>query len=245
MKEIIDHEREALWQQLNDAANKLGVPSLPRLHIGLKLLDGQGRPVMESREEGHSWTRNAWNLLFSTFGDAAGDGGTNFGAGYMSARTTANALYAVATAVANRNSYSATSGGHVTAGVGSTSGLRVGSSDQAFNINDIELIGLIAHSTGGTTAGTLEYRAMAAATKSYNSTTKRWTSKLAREFKNGNASTVTVREVGTAWIGALFMSSSASSFLTARDVLATPVVVAPDQVLVVTYEISQDYSSVD
>lgn len=238
--------RKALRNQLDDAARKLGLPPLPQLYIGLAVRDEEsGEEIMSRREEGHSWTRNGWSLMFSTMGDAAGGGVNAFGAGYMSAKTLAGVVANSSAYVSQRGGPGATASGHISAS-GNSIGILVGSGNTAFSADDYVLASIIAHSSEGATDGTLGYRGMSPATKTYNATSKVWTSVLAREFKNGGLSTttLTVREVGLAWSGGLF-SSSGNTFLTARDVLGSPVTVAPGQVLTVNYEISMDFSAID
>lgn len=243
---------------MDDAARKLGLPPMPQLWIGLAVRDeASGDEVLRRREEGHSWTRNGWNLMFSALADAPGDGGTTFGAGHISALDSANTVRALSGYAAQRGASQAIGAntGHtcnsLINGTASTSavdrgGIYVGSGNAAFNVNDYQLASLIDHSANGATDGTFGYRPMGAAEIAYTSATKTWKSVLRREFLNATASTttLTVREVGLYWVGSFFYATL-TKYLTARDVLASAVDVAPGQVLTVEYEISMNYSAID
>lgn len=244
MEIIVDREREKLWNQLNDTAGKLGIPALPRLHIGLALHSEGGKAIMERREEGHTWTRNAWNILFGTFGDAPGGGTNGFGAGVMSGAPTSGSNTFANTATASRVAHLVLGGGHVNSAVGNAFGVIVGASDAAFNIDQINLVSQIAHSVEGATNDTLGYRAMSSPLVTYNAAAKTWTSEIIREFRCGGANAVTVREVGLVWNGRMFATAT-GNYLTARDVLASAVTVNPGQVLTVRYGITLDYSAID
>jgi hypothetical protein len=241
---MTEEERQALWDSLYDSAEALGVPTPPSFNIGLRLETAEGGVLYEAVEEGHSWTRNGWNINFGMMTDAMNPVvETSFGVGHMSAKEPDGSVYARDDrAVSRENPYY----GYGYWGVAGASGVGivVGSGNTAFSVEDYMLDTAIEHSAGGTTDGTLEYRGQSAASMEYDSGTKIWTSTISREFKNNNTESPVVRETGLMWNGAVF-ATGVHPFLTARDVLATPITVAPTQLLTVNYILAMDFSVID
>lgn len=242
MRTLDPIERKKLWAQMDDTARKLGVMTMPKLHIGM-LVEKDGIVLTNQREEGHSWTRNMWNAIFGTHTHCGGSSAT-FGAGYISSkRTTGN--------VAGGTGYSVNlfftelktplaDYGFCSSTADSSRGIVVGTDDTAFDIDDYALGAIIAHGNG---AGQLSYVGMDKPSLDY--TAKVWTASLVRLFNNNSGDTITVKEVGIISRSALFNNSPYDYFLLARDVLGSPVAVANGAQLTVTYEISMDFTSID
>jgi len=216
---------------------------LPDLFIGIKLVDRRGKVIAQYREKGHSWTRNAWHLLFSAMSDAMPSGTTSdWGAGYLTSRQISGATYAGAY-TSNRGSHYCPTSNGMTSGSGvSTNGIVIGTGDAAFSTEQHSLDALI---PTGTSSGQMAYQAQAVPVMSYNGGTKTWTATHARQFNNNSGAEITVKEVGLYWYGHLVGSSTPLSFLVARDVLGTPVAVQHLSALEVQYEISMDFSDID
>lgn len=232
-------ERERLIKQMNDAAKKLGVPTMADLRLKLSV-EKAGEILHRHDEIGHSWTRNGWNAFFGMNTDAIGDGLDTFGAGYMSAKRTSGVI-SDSSYVPRRANGTPTTAGFINEAGSNDHGIIVGTGDTAFSPEDYRLASMIAHGAG---AGQLYSQIMNASITSYNAGTKIWTTSIARLFENQSGDSVVVKEVGLVWKGYCF-DGSANSFLLARDVLEVPVVVPHGSVLSITYELSKDFSAID
>lgn len=241
MRTLDPIERKKLWAQMDDTARKLGVMSLPRLHVGM-LVEKDGIVLTNQREEGHSWTRNMWNAIFGVHTHCGGSSAT-FGAGYISSKSTAGTVKGATGTPANffytKIITPDVDYGFCYSGVASGRGIVVGTDDTAFDIDDYKLGAPIDH---GNSAGQLSYVGMDKPSLDY--TANVWTASLVRLFNNNSGDTVTVKEVGIISRSVLF-SNSVDFFLLARDVLVSPVDVVNGAQLTVTYEISMDFSSID
>lgn len=214
---------------------------MPDLHIGIKLTSiSDGNLLDQYQEKGHSWTRNAYNYLLGLLMRCNGTSETEFGSGYLSSRASSGNIYGASDKTCYRNDdilgygyYNTTTNG------GLVGGIRVGSGNAAFSLEDYNLATLIAHGTG---AGQLTRAAMTYPTRNYSD--KIWTTTISRDFTNGSGGDVTVREVGLFNQCRIF-SASTYDFLFARDVLETPVVVGNAEVLTISYQISKNYSEID
>jgi hypothetical protein len=229
-----------------DAAKPTAVFAPPNLFIGLTLKEGE-TVIIDRIEEGHSWTRNGWNILFSQMAYAFNSSDQNtFEAGVLSARDTSGTIRGDDNRTAATDSNSAPGHGFLNYSVGSDFGIQVGSGNTAFSAADYTLDTLIDHSTNGATDGTLEYAAMPYIDRgaSYNPTTNVWTQAFTRVFSNNNAESPVVREVGLVWRGNAFYHNE-RNYLCARDVLASSITVAPSQVLTVQYILTMDFTTID
>lgn len=218
--------------------------SLPKLDIGLTVIDKNNRIVLQRQEEGHSWTRNAWNFNFAYMANAVGDGSSSsFGSGQMTAKDTSGAFYSsdghTVESYSSVTPYS--SGGWACSTTGNTFGILAGLSDKVFDIDDYKLDSLVPH---GSDPNNLQYQAQPDMSIEYNAATKTWKSTHSRTLLNSSGGTVIVKEIGLVWRGEIF-STSTQNFLMARDVLAVPVEVPDGNNIIIDYIISADFSLID
>lgn len=208
--------------------------SIPKIFIGFQVHD-KGKLVFDNLQEGHSWTRNYWNIMFGNTAAATGGGTATFGAGYMAVKITGGSQ-----TIANA-SYSASSeqNGFYCSGAVSTYGIVVGTGDTAFSVEDYDLAAQISTGTG---TGQLVYSAMSRPVASYASTT--WTSTIVRVFNNNSGGSITIKETGMIWNGKCF-DNVARNYLCERSVLDPTVAVANGAQLTVTYTVSMDFNAID
>jgi len=221
MKVMDPNERKKLWGQLDDAARKLGVMTLPRLHIGM-LVEKDGIVLTNQREEGHSWLRNGWNVFFAVMSGCRGNGSGSLGAGNMNCRTS----YSLVSSIYGGVEYC------------KAPTIYTGTSDTAFSVDQYQLVAVIGDGNG---AGQLAHQSVSYQL-AYDAT--EWTHTISRIFNNNSGDTIIIKEIGLSYSVNVFESGGVTAYL-ARDVLGSPVVVANGAQLTVTYEISMDFSSID
>jgi hypothetical protein len=239
MKVLDPNERKELWNQIDEASRKLGVMTMPRLHVGMKV-EKEGIVLCDQREEGHSWTRNMWNAWFCFSGNADADGLGSFGAGYMSGRQTSGSISSTATRGAHWPLISWGNYGYYCSTAVSTKGLVVGTSNAAFSLDDYNLAAKVENGVG---VGQLVYNAMSLPVVAIADHV--WTATHSRVFNNNSGDSIEINEVGLIAFMGLCRYNTDDYVLLARDVLGSPVAVANGAQLTVTYEISMDFSSID
>jgi hypothetical protein len=218
---------------------------IPDIMIGFKVHD-KDELVFENVQQGHSWTRNFYNWLFTCATDAGCTGTTTFGAGHLNSR---NMDGTIGVDIGYCGARSQTSNGGEVLGKGISNGdanadfgILVGTSDTAFSKDDYALGALIAHGTG---TGQLSYVGQAVSTNTYTSGTKTWQAEFKRIFNNNSGSSITVKETGLASYIMAHAYSSPRYYLHERSVLDPTVAVANGAQLTVTYTISMDFSAID
>jgi hypothetical protein len=250
--QIIDTlETEAKYQRLEALGKKLGVPLLcGRLDLQVTR---SGKLLTHRRQRSHSWTRNAYNLIFCQLGssnptDAA------FGSGKLSYKITngtvryyhgSDAVNEYGAWVTYIDYYNVETRENESAGRGSRAaandaghGLVVGSSNAAEDFDHYNLQAPIANGLG---AGQLSMIAQEAPVLSYDAGTKTLTGTLVRFMNNNSGGEITVREVGYICKMQTGTAYSMSLFLFSRDIL-DPVVVIPDAGQIrIQYQISLAY----
>lgn len=232
----LDPAEEARHVELKKMCAELKVPAPPEIFIRFQVHDKDGKLTFDDTQRGHSWTRNFWNYIFSVAGATGGGGVASFGAGYMSMKLTAGDLC--------KDAYLPKVNLGYTAGEGDAAyGIVVGTSDTAFSADHYALQALIAHGTG---SGQLSYQAQAIGSIEYKSGTKTWEATLTRVYNNNSGGSITVKETGLYYGGALlFYNNSNIKMLNERTVLSPAAVVANGAQLTVTYTISMDFSAID
>ena len=199
---------------------KLGIPT-PQVHITLEVSEN-GKIIKTHKQRSRTWNRNFWNLSLCLL---AGQTGvvTNFGAGYLSFKTTAGSVAALTPwsyynppkGIVNNSDY----------------GIQAGTGTQAVSFEGYGLWALITHGTG---AGQMNHAAHAAVVQNYVAGTKTWTLTLSRALTNLSGSTITIGETGlTQMIG-----NGSPFYQVCRDHLAATVPVNNTQVVTITYNIS-------
>ena len=205
---------------------------MPTLHLRLRVTSPGGIILHEHEEEGHSWTRNAWNAWNATMMDSGGVVGSGFGKGALSARQYgSDVVNSDPIVVFSRTPYTFAAGGFYNDTTTADYGILVGTSDSKFYTDDYMLYALIA---SGAVAGQLSYLAQAAPETVFDADLNKWSITHTRIFNNNSGAAITVKEVGLAYFG----WGNLVINLMARDVLASPVVVANGAQLTVFYTIT-------
>jgi hypothetical protein len=215
------------------------INGLPGLYLDFKRFK-DGKQVFHQREQGHSWVRNAWVMQLAFMAFCGGDPAANdVGPGKFALKTTSNAVVDESAGTNGQLAIDGSWGYNYNAG--KIGGIYAGTGNTAFSVEDYKLAADIAHGTG---AGQMEYGAPQTHTKNYNGTSKVWTIGYTRDLNNNSGGSITVAEVGLVLYAELFNTAPAE-YLTARDVLETPVTVPTGEILRITYEISMDFSAID
>jgi len=194
-----------------------------------KLLDGM-------RSRSHSWTRNAYNHIFSQLAGKDATSST-FGAGLLSGKNTSGTVRYGSYTISISKDLSAdgTDYGYRAPAGEASYGIVVGSGINAESLEDYALQTPIANGTG---AGQLSYVQSEAHVITWSSPTFKNT--LVRHFNNNSGGDVSVNEI--ALIARMFPAVlSYNSVLQARDKLASTVTVPNTGQLKVTYEITLTY----
>ncbi|MBA7542366.1 hypothetical protein ES705_34687 [subsurface metagenome] len=238
---MVDLKEEQRYRQLRRLAKELHIP-MHEAFLELEVRDKAGRLILHHRQRSHSWTRNAYNLLFCELAGKDGDDGT-FGAGLLSLKDTSEAIKSgsapacitYATSVLQyMKSVDSTTAGY-RGGVGdATQGIQVGTGTNAESFEDYALQTLIANGTG---AGQLSYIASEVHSISYAALTLK--NELVRYFNNNSGGGIGVNEVGLVALGSA--GSSQTRFMTTRDKLPATVTVPDTGQLKVTYTIQLTY----
>ena len=244
-------ETEAKYQRLEALGKKLGIPLLCG-HLDLQV-SRSGKLLAHRRQRCHSWTRNAYNLIFCQLGSCNPTDAT-FGSGKLSYKITNGTIRyynggdtsnEYGTWVTYIDYYDVETRENESAGRGSRAaansdnhGLVVGSSNAAEDFDHFALQAPIANGLG---AGQLSMIAQEAPVLSYDAGTKTLTDTLVRFMNNNSGGDITVGEVGYICKMQTGTAYSMSLFLFSRDVL-DPVVVIPDAGQIrIQYQISLAY----
>lgn len=240
---MLDTKEEQQYEQLRKLARELHIP-IPEAFIELEVRDKHGNVIQRHRQRSHSWTRNAYNWMFSQLAGAGADD-ASFGAGNLNAKDTDGTIRQGATPIGFdvRYSMAAVITGKIYSGdgyrmvAGLEAGIVVGSGTNAEGFEDCALQTLI---TQGTGAGQLSYIESELGSVSYADTTLKNT--LVRYFNNNSDGNVDVNEV------ALYPHLSVGAehnfwVMVCRDKLASTVTVPVTGQLKVTYTISLTYPS--
>lgn len=240
---MLDIVEETKFSELRKLCSDLKVPAPPEIMIGFQVHDKNGVLIFDDKQRGHSWTRNFYNSLFGFCGNCGADGGSSFGTGYMSGKTTGGDIYSYTTAQGYFSSYNA-----LILGNGFTEntsvglfGIKVGTDDTAFSPEQTHLIAPI---SSGTSTGQLSHVPMVAGTITYTGGTTTWKATLYRIFNNNSGAIITVKEAGLYSQIGLYVPGLAY-YLFERSVPSPSVSVAIGAQLTVTYEISLDFSAID
>lgn len=228
---LTEKDRE-VFDRIDRDCLAMHVPTSPKTFIELSVTDENGIEVERYTDRAHSWVRNAYNALFSMFGVAVSNSGSNsYGAGGLVVKNTAG------TAVEGSATTLLTLGKSLSnqlGAIGSAAmGVVVGSSDSAESFDSHVLNTLIAN---GNSAGQMAYQAEASPSVVYDSETKKWTCVRSRVINNNSGSPIVVNEVGI--IGLLDI---VQNVLITRDLLASPVTVPNSGQLTVTYTIEMTF----
>jgi len=226
---MLDPKEEQKFNQLRKLAQKLRIP-MPEAFLELEVRDKDGNVIQRHRQRSHSWTRNAYNVMFSQFAGKNIDDAT-FEAGKLSLKRTSGAITAVEKCAGDDNDVDGTTFGY-RAGAGiDTFGILVGSGTNAESFEDYALQTPIANAT-------LAHILTEDHSITYVALTLKNT--LIRYFNNNSGAPVDVNEVALVRHA---LAGTSYDFLLSRDKLASTVTVPNTGQLKVTYAIQLTYPS--
>ena len=240
---MIDLKEEQKYEHFRGLMQELHLPAY-NASWTLEVRDKEGRLIQRHRQRSHSWTRNAYNHLFSNMcaKNATSD---SFGAGFLSAKSTAGTVYGntglgSVLSYAGAPSYGDIEGTSygVKAGAGIAGwGIIVGSGTDAESFEDYALQAAIAHGEG---SGQLTYIAQEAHSVSYNAETKVLQDELMRYFNNNSGADIDVNEVGMVY---RFYKAfgTVTNIRLARDKLSAAVSIPDTGQLKVIYSLELTY----
>ena len=233
---MLDLKEEQKYEELRKLAQELHIP-IPEAFLELEVTDKDGKVIQRHKQRSHSWTRNAYNLMFSQLAGKNGNDGT-FGAGLLSGKNTGGVIlaipYPLAIVLSDASADVAPNGYMAGSGV-DTRGIMVGSGINAESFEDFALQTKI---TNGVAAGQLSYVASAAHVISYDALSKVLKNTLIRYFNNNSGGDVSVNEVAIVSYG-----WGATTVLMARDKLALTVTIPNTGQLKVTYTVQLTFPS--
>jgi len=231
---IEDPKQEARYRALENLGQKLKIP-IPSMFLQIEVFDGQGRLIHGHKQRSHSWTRNAYNCMFSQLAGKDADDAT-FEAGKLSAKNTAGVIKsgngAMGQHTYNQSIDDFTYGYRGPAG-DATIGILVGSGLNAESFEDYVLQTQIAEGAG---AGQLNHAAGEAHAISYAAPV--FKNERVRYFNNNSGGNIDVNEVGL--VGSMWITLNCK-MLQCRDKLGATVTVPNTGQLKVTYTIQLTY----
>ena len=233
---MLNLAEEIKFAELREKCRELKVMTPPEVMISLKVTE-KNKTIFEDVQRGHSWTRNFYNFMFSIATNVCGDGGSSFGAGYISIKDTNGAIAALDTHLIYAHD----------AGFGNTAttdlfGIVVGTGDTAFSTAQFKLATGI---SAGNSAGMFAHQEMVFNTPdTYNAGTKLWTATMTRVFNNNSGGAITVKESGLIWMGNIYSDSNRYTLME-RSVLSPTINVPDGAQLTVSYAISTSFAAID
>ena len=242
MKRVtLNPEEEKDFELLRKMGRKLHVP-IPEAKWKLEVFL-RGNLIQSYEARSHSWTRNAYNMMFS---ELAGKDGADvtFEAGKISAKDTGGVIYGAAGPIsispASNASVDATARGYRHVAGEDGKGIQVGSGVNAEDFEDFILQTPIVDGTG---AGELNYIESEVHSVSYAALTMQ--NELVRYFNNNTVGETSVDVNEVALTGAIGAPGEVGvkPVLMARDKLASTVTVPSTGQLKVTYTVSLIYPS--
>jgi len=241
---MVDLKEEQKYERLRKLAQELHIP-IPEAFWTLEVFDKDGKLIQKHRQRSHSWTRNAYNLLFGQMASKA-FADVTFGAGLLSIKETGGAVYydvdkitdicGGGTTGLDPDTPSSSYNGYLTIAGDDTKGILVGSGTNAESFEDYALQTPIADGTG---AGQLSHVESEVHSVSYADTTLQ--DEQVRYFNNNSGGNVDVNEVGLIAYG--MVGAVSARWLQSRDKLGATVTVPDTGQLKVTYTIELAYAA--
>ena len=235
------------YQEFARIGRRLGVPVFEAF-LTLEVFDKHGKRTSYHKQRSHSWTRNAYNHLFSQLAAKDLDDPTTFGGGYLNIKKTNGSVVAGDTPSGIGNvgtddlntvdTAQAIMGGYRGPAGNDDYGIQVGTGTNAESFEDYTLQTKIASGNG---AGELAYGEGKAHDETYTAGTKTYKVDLVRYFNNNSGGLITVNEMALVTCG-YAPTIEGQYWLVARDKLGTGVEVADTGQLKVTYTISLVYA---
>jgi len=205
------------------------ISKMPSMYIEFEVRDKDGKIIQKGRQKAHSWTGNIIRLLSAIFYGPTSIYSQSMS--YCGTRTdlvdTSNSARPVCFAYTYLGS---------NAGAGQDSfGIVVGSSDAPVTLDQYALQAKIAN---GSSAGQLLYNASTIENLTVGTT---YYFRVIRTFSNNSGGTITVKEIGL-YVQLPTSASSYSTYMFARDVIASGISVPNGSVLTLRYIISYSLS---
>jgi len=234
-------QTEKEYREMATLGRELGVP-VPECFLEMQVTLN-GKIVHHHKQRSHSWTRNAYNCLFTQL-TAKNFNGSTFEGGVLSMKYSNGTVYgpnyagSILSGIRNfapgdseglNASYRADTGNL-------TSGIIVGSGNNPEDFNGYNLQTPI---TEGASAGKLNYAAHLANVRTWDAGTKTMSVAIARYMNNNSGGDVTIREVGQFTRGMLY--AQFPTLMVGRDVLSPEVILPNSGQLKVTYTIALIY----
>jgi hypothetical protein len=235
---IEPEESEREYRELSRLGAKLRIP-IPECFLEMKVVMPNGEVIHHHKQRSHSWTRNAYNVIF---GQVAGTpfSDATFAAGKLSMKSTGAVVKTSATRLGgfstNANLPAINDDGCIGGAGDDTRGIQVGSNNTAESFEDFVINTII---NNGAAGGQISYTLQNATVVSYVAGTKTLSAALARYFNNNSGGAIDVKEVTLGTLSSM-VGSAFNSILT-RDVLPVTVTVPNTGQLKVTYTISLVY----
>lgn len=229
-------KEEQKYEQLRELGQELHM-MIPETFLELEVLDKDGRVIQKHKQRGHSWTRNAYNMLFSQLAGVDGPDGL-FGAGLLNIKDTTGIVRWLTNPIGLKtaDSMSTTTSGYRAAAGEATRGILVGSGTNAESFEDYVLQTQIGEGAG---AGQLNHAVSEAHALTYTPATKVFKNELARYFNNNSGGAIDVNEV--ALVVYALARNTLYKWVMSRDKLASTVSVPDTGQLKVTYTIQLTY----
>lgn len=227
--------KEQKYEQLRRLGQELHIP-IPEAFWKLEVFDKDGKLIQKHKQRSHSWTRNAYNHLFSQLAQKNGNDDT-FGAGKLSIKDYNGVIKYGTNPIGQDYSKNvdnpAINYGYLCSAAWVVSGIQVGSGTNAESFEDYVLQTPIAEGTG---AGEINHIASELHSISYSDTTL--TDELVRYFNNNSGGNISVNEVALTMNGYL---AANIKWVQSRDKLGATVTVPDTGQLKVTYTIELAY----
>ncbi len=235
---MLDLKEERRYNRLRKLAQELHIP-MPEAFITLEVFDKAGKLIQRHHQRSHSWTRNAYNGLFSVMASKDLDDAAVFEAGKLSMKDTSADIQSGDNPLGY---YTYTLDGMAygyRSGAGEdTWGILVGSGENAESFENYVLQTQIVDGTG---ANELSHAESEAHAISHADTTL--TNTLIRYFNNNTVGETSVDVNEVAIVTKAYFPGTNKMFLMTRDKLVSTVTVPSTGQLKVTYTIQLAYPS--
>jgi len=231
-------KEERQYERLRKLGQELHIP-IPEAFIKLEVFDKDGKLIQRHRQRSHSWTRNAYNMMFSCLASKNCTDAT-FEAGKLSMKDTSGVKRSgnYPWSLEDDKTQESLTCGYRAGGGDDDHGILVGSGTTAESFEDYKLETQI---TEGTGAGQLNHAISEAHVVTWTPATKILKDELVRYFNNNTVgeTSVDVNEVGLHRAGNAFAQPYDACM--AHDKLASTVTVPSTGQLKVTYTIQLTY----
>jgi len=231
-----DSERK--YRRLAMLGVELGVP-VPEMFLELEVTMPDGKVVHHHKQRGHSWVRNAYNLILSEIAGQPVALGGGYGAGSLCGRDTGGTVRSHATfaaAQAGTQDMTGTTWGYRAPAATATKSIQVGTGAGAESFESHQLGTQVAEGAG---AGQLNHVQTEAHDFTYNAGTRTWTLNTVRYFNNNSGGDIGINEV--ALVCRYYFGGNDNTYMNARDLLGAVVTVPDTGQLKVTYTIQMTY----